>query len=317
MDEEVCRYPNLMITRLLVVLVLLSSVPYGFGGLPKDPTEYATWESNMLSSIERHRQMDANIAIPKLGYWLMQMSLSNNSEKGERPVYHAAQSALLAIPGHADYFVNEVKQAKARALSPEELSGRDGKISWSNYNRVRSEAFDTLEHLPSVEAVRALGEFLGDEEDPNALRPGDEATDTLGPGSNSGLATMALRSLIQDDPMKSKNGWLELGEIKAWQQWYEQIKAGNRTFRFEGDPTEYDLNGPASGQKLAHITRDRKRDTERQVGRERTSGSTVVAEPAVASKPFKSMPVAFFIAGFVLLGSLSWYFLKGRGRQGF
>ncbi len=305
-----------MTPRVLVVLVLLSSVPYGFGGLPKDSTEYETWESNMLSSIERHRQMDANIAIPKLGYWLMQMSLSNNSEKGERPVYHAAQSVLLAIPGHADYFVNEVKQAKARALSPEELSGRDGKISWSNYNRVRSEAFDTLEHLPSVEAVRALGDFLGDEEDPNALRPGDEATDTLGPGSNSGLATMALRSLIQDDPVKSKNGWLELGEKKAWQQWYEQIKAGNRTFRFEGDPTEYDLNGPASGQKLAHISRDRKRDAERQVGRERTSGSTVVAEPEVASKPSKSMSVALVIAGLVLLGSLGWYFLRRRSRKG-
>ncbi len=275
----------------------------------------STWHNKWITTLDALGSYTEVERLEILGAAVRVTPPQQNSEKEE--IFNRAQKLLLAIPGHADYFVNEIKQAKARALSPEELSGRDGKISWSNYNRVRSEAFDTLEHLPSVEAVRALGDFLGDEEDPNALRLGDEATDTLGPGSNSGLATMALRSLIQDDPVKSKNGWLELGEKKAWQQWYEQIKAGNRTFRFEGDSTEYDLNGPASGQKLAHISRDRKRDTERQVSRVRTPRSTVVAEPRVASKPSKSMPVALFIAGLVLLGSLGWYFLKGRGRQGF
>ncbi len=281
----------------------------------KEATHVDLWNANLKKSMAM--QSTEKIEFLSLGLRGMAHRKTMNDYSPEvDSVYQSIQSALISIPGHADYFVNEVKQAKAHALSPEELSGRDGKISWSNYNRVRSEAFDTLEHLPSVEAVRAVGDFLDDEEDPNALRPGDEATDTLGPGSNSGLATMALRSLIQDDPVKSKNGWLELGEKKAWQQWYEQIKLGNRTFRFEGDPTEYDLNGPASGQKLAHITRDRKRDAERQVGRERTSGSTVVAEPAVASKPSKSMPVALVIAGLVLLGSLGWYFRKGREREG-
>jgi hypothetical protein len=33
-------------------------------------------------------------------------------------------------------------------------------------------------------------------------------------------------------------------EMLTWRLWYEQVKAGNRTFRFEGDPQEYNLQGP-------------------------------------------------------------------------
>ncbi len=27
-------------------------------------------------------------------------------------------------------------------------------------------------------------------------------------------------------------------DLSSWRQWYEQVKAGKRTFRFVGDPTE-------------------------------------------------------------------------------
>src|SRR5690606_26228155 len=73
--------------------------------------------------------------------------------------------------------------------------------------------------------------------------------------------------------------------VYAWQNWYEQIKAGSRTFRFEGDPTEYDLNGPVPKEKLQRIERDR--DDERAAGHvksspvaESGSGVTRIGVPA-------------------------------------
>ncbi len=298
-----------MIPRAFILLayLLFQNV---FANLPKDPVEYAVWESKMLDAVRNQSKNHPAVAIPNLGFWVMQMGMPNNLEMGDRPVFKAAQTALLALPGHAEYFVNEIKQAKAAAISPEELQGRDGKISWSNYNRVRSEAFDTLEHLPSIETVRALGEFLGDEENPNALRPGDGTPDTLGPGSNSGLAIMALRTLIQNDPIKFRTLDLELGETQVWQQWYEQIKAGNRTFRFEGDLTEYDLDGPAPKEKLTRIERDRKRDEERAAGQKKTSSAP---ESAVSHAPInRPLSIAGLFAACVLCVAAVWYLLRGR-----
>ena len=121
---------------------------------------------------------------------------------------------------------------------------------------------------------------------------------------------------IRDKPFKLPLTMENVADAQAaWQLWYEQIKSGKRTFRFEGDPTEYDLKGPAPGQKLAHISRDRKRDAERQAGHERTAGSSVVAESAATTASSRSMPAALLIAGMVLLVSLGWYFLKGRSRE--
>lgn len=34
-----------------------------------------------------------------------------------------------------------------------------------------------------------------------------------------------------------------------YRKWYDEVKEGRRTFRFIGDPQEYDLNGPAIRKK--------------------------------------------------------------------
>lgn len=228
----------------------------------------------------------------------------------EEIIFRKSQAALLSVPGHADYFVNEIHQARATATSPEELRGRDGKISWSNYNRVRWDAFDTMKHLPSVETVRALGEFLADDKDPEALGPEDKMECTLGIGSNSGLSILALRSLIHDDPIKSQKPHLEYGENKAWRDWYEQVKAGNRTFSFEGDSTAYDLNGPAPKEKLARIERDQKRDLERAGGVKKTV-NTAADKPATdaveQSTAFIGAVIAFFLCGLA-----AWTLIRGK-----
>ena len=80
--------------------------------LPGDPIEYAAWGQKMLSAIDQRKQSPPEIAIPKLGALVSQLSQGANVEFGERPVFHAAQSALLAIPGHAKYYQEQIEQTR-------------------------------------------------------------------------------------------------------------------------------------------------------------------------------------------------------------
>src|SRR5437868_8741551 len=101
-----------MITNTFkVILILICASINCLAILPKDPTEYAAWEAKMLASIRAQANVPPEQAIPKLGSWVEQMSHERtpNWEKGDRPVFHAAQSALLAIPGHAEYYEKEIK----------------------------------------------------------------------------------------------------------------------------------------------------------------------------------------------------------------
>ncbi len=222
-----------------------------------------------------------------------------------KDLFYQAKEQLLAIPGHAEFYRNRIIQAQ------EHLKNQVGEAPWSDYHKEIENGFQVFPHLHSPEGVRVLGELLS-----NAwVPPGNETAPLSGkfiPLSVSATVTLPKFPLL-DKPFKDPITQENVGTAHAdWQLWYEQIKSGKRTFRFEGDPTEYDLNGPAAGQKLAHISRDRKRDEERQAGRDRTTVSPAATTPATASKHSKSMPVALLIAGMVLLVSLGWYFLNRR-----
>ena len=108
-----------------------------------------------------------------------------------------------------------------------------------------------------------------------------------------------------------------LEEIAVWQRWYERIKVGHATFAFEGDPTEYDLDGPASPEKLGRIKAARQRDEERKGRHEaavaRADGTSTSA--ATAERP--ENPGTFPLSGAALgiltvLAALGWYFIRHR-----
>jgi hypothetical protein len=78
---------------------------------------------------------------------------------------------------------------------------------------------------------------------------------------NSTDAAMALDKLpLKNKPHAGITGW-DKEAIRPWVLWYEQIKAGNRTFSFEGDPTDYNLNGPVREAKNPDANRTPRRPT--------------------------------------------------------
>lgn len=269
-------------TSFLVLFVFgLSS----HAALPEDPSEYAAWESRSLQAISEFTSMTSDTAIPALALRMAQVSRpdSPNFEKGDRPVFHAAQATLLSIPGHAQYYRDRILNAR---LEYEEIKGR-GKEgidleanARTTLRNIQTEGFRAMAYLPSVETVRVLGEFLSDERGYTKLPP-DPTMDEIElagmefpncRGASEALVCLPFVSKPQD-----KN-WMTMTyeDVAPWREWYEQIKAGTRTFRFEGDPTEYDLNGPAPQEKLERIARADKRDAERTGGKKKGQEQPVV-----------------------------------------
>ena len=174
--------------------------------------------------------------------------------------------------------------------------------------------FPTLDYLPSVETVRVLGEFLSDERGYVKMPEHPTLEDLTTDVSGSPVFRRAAASLgklpIVNKPIPASTQFRTPDDVQPWKQWYEQIKAGNRTFRFEGDPTEYDLNGPASKEKLARIERDRMRDVERLAGRRKSSpASDFVSKALSFSKPSS---IAGLIAACALVAGAVWYFIRNR-----
>ncbi len=217
-----------------------------------------------------------------------------------------AVSILLAIPGHAEYYRDRL--LKAQSEHKEDFTSTRAGPKFNNYTNEVADGMAILSQLPSPETVMVLGDLLFNE----WVLPNSEnrpPQDRYGP-----LSVRALRALsklpLTSKPAKTTHDSHAARDLSAWQLWYEQIKAGTRTFRFEGDPTEYDLNGPAPKSKLVRIEREQKRNAKRSVVHKKTTPNSR-AESAIAqiSKPSS---IAGILAACALCAAAVWYFLKGR-----
>jgi hypothetical protein len=243
---------------------------------------------------------------------------SPNWEKGDRPVFHAAQSALLSITGHAEYYRDRILKAESD-MEAEWNKDRFFSIKYAHFSNERTLVFGTLKHLPSPETVRVLGELLSYEwVPPNNATADDEHRQP--PLSHFALRTMCSLPLI-GKPTTLGGQYIDPADVEkdlpAWRNWYEQIKSGNRTFRFEGDPTEYDLNGPAPKVKLERIAMHQRMESDREARREGRAGSGKDADSAAADAPVSRKPATYAIIAAVLalLVSIVWHFRRAKSAK--
>ena len=257
----------------------------------------------MLDAIEELASNPPNHAIPKLGDCMLPLSQkgSPNWEKGDRPVFRAAQAALLTIPGHAEYYRDKI--LNTREAVKEELKGIDterrlGSLThysykFSDFNNERMYGLQTLEHLPSAETVRVLGELLSDEWVSPIPIQGEKLDTPL-----CGSAVVVLERLpIANKPIKNPRDVPDAEKLESWRRWFQQIKDGKRTFRFEGDATEYDLNGPATEKKSLAVKRDGERTARHGKSME---------DPLLA--PSKAPFIASVLAAGTVIAALVWHF---------
>jgi hypothetical protein len=155
--------------------------------------------------------------------------------EGDRlKIFIRAQSALLAIPGHAEYYSKRIRGPFEEFKNPPSdlytnASGRFlREMMWGG---------QTLEQLPSPETVKVLGEMLTEEwVTPHKPWPGESRIPSL-----AACAYHPLNNLpIVDSPIPPNYMQLdEGGQLKIWQAWYAEIKSGLRALAFKGEPREY------------------------------------------------------------------------------
>ncbi len=325
-----------MKTILAIGATLAYSFIFGFCNLPQNPDEYRQWERESLDAIKAQEKALPNEAIPKLGRWINKLSDGANVEAGARPVFLAAQSALLAIPGHAKYYQDQIEktrefvkyynalpeeeQEKIRKESLEEEARRHtpavGLTDRLSYGQVCYNAFEILSLLPSPEAVAVLGHYVEDPE-------GRDGKDLLGnpiyiPGSdvapalpNCNRAGLALGKLGIEHPpypaADTEDVVLNEKRVDAWKQWWSEIKAGRRTYRFIGSPIEYCADGPATPEQIEKIRQARERDEKRAKGHDRPMGNELSSEKAFETKKPSNLFSMLIATAAAMLVSIVWY----------
>jgi hypothetical protein len=304
----------------LLLSFSLFTIGHCFADLPQDPTEYTAWEARFLSAIEQERNTPPESSIPKLGNWVRKLSRGTNREKGERPVFHAAQELLLSMPGHSRYYQNKLESLRANILEaaklPEDPFRKKVNSALGDYEDFRARAFPILGLLPSSETVAVLGLLLNDPEGrdgKNILGEPFIISDATPFPINAGAAAIAIRQLgIEHPPFRERPGAFDYEyhpeEIDAWRDWWNEVKEGKRTYRFIGSSIEYGPDGPASKEQLQRIERNRQRDA--ASNRPRSAASPAEAE----EQPHTKIGIAIGGALLVLLASI-FYVLRAKKRS--
>jgi hypothetical protein len=203
--------------------------------------------SRQLPAAERFDVLGKYVRIGSGVYVVPQMDVA------QLEVFQRAQSLILQTPGHAEHFQKRIKDAQ-RAF--EKVKGNTDSMAFGDLQQdllnEQMYGFEKLGAMPSPETVRVLGEFLFDPWglNPNAT-PGEDYSVSDGETAHAGRALKALASLPLETranatPADRTQYWRD---IDAWKLWYEQVKAGSRTFRFVGDPQNYSLAGPVAEAK--------------------------------------------------------------------
>jgi hypothetical protein len=247
-----------------------------------------------------------------------------NFEKGERPVFHAAQAALLSIPGHAKYYQDKIDKMRDELLAnsrrtSEELknmqdAGHDV-LDEPTYLSETAIAIRTLRFMPSAETVSVLGYFLNDpvgRDGKTFLGTSLKMEGDTGPRlSNAHVATDSIRVLgIERPPFNDSKGTITPEEIDAWKDWWNEVKDGKRTYRFIGSPIEYGPDGPAVKEAIQRAQLNMKRDEERATGHRKAVPATGATSENARTRMASS--IAGVLAACMLVAGAVWYFLRSR-----
>ncbi len=291
-------------TAHLAAIFVLLHAARSSAQLPSDPSEYGSWKTRAIANIDSRRSEGGTKARDALVWWVFitkPPSFGSRSEQEDQiiePVRRAASEALVSLADHAEYFRDSLEVHLKSEFS--EASGGE-RLPTGEFSH-RAHLFEIMAQLRSPQIVSILGELLEDERNPWKDSPrGDAGV----PTANWFYATESLTKLgIEGVPIISMKGMQNREAAREqWRRWYAQVKAGNRTFRFKGNPQEYNLQGPL-GAVIPEVALT-----------ERTATST--ASPTVASEEAPVQRWPLWIALGVLVAGVAVYVGKSRaGRSG-
>ena len=171
------------------------------------------------------------------GDCLRKLSRGNVYQLKERfEVYDKVQSTMVAIPGHARHFADEIKREQKKVANYPTVTGP--RVS---YDHMRGWNFLTMRHLPSPETIAVLGDFLADDKDQPGRRDPSKSYDYDIPPANSVYSAGAINEIgLRNPPIEAKtNAVYPEDLLAATRAWWEEVRSGQRTFSFKGQAVEY------------------------------------------------------------------------------
>ncbi|QJE94747.1 hypothetical protein [Luteolibacter luteus] len=213
------------LVRLLLIL--------GFCHPAEADGDREAWLSEKRLIIENVRSgKDDETAVEELGRLVRSLGGKEKSlGDDERLLFQEAVETLSSDPSYAQHFASRIAR-----ITDEEIAK-----TWTEHSSQRGWYFQTLTELRRPETIKILGELVFDERDP---WKSEDWGDGGRPYSNCYHAVETLHKLGLRNPPVARDYPDVYGDVRTWQLWYEQVRAGTRTFSFEGDDTIYTLAGP-------------------------------------------------------------------------
>lgn len=254
-------------------------------------------------------------------------------------IFAKAQQALVAIPGHATYWEDQINETRKLVLEHSrlpkeekyELMDNGTHRNLGHYEDIRRQAFERLGLMPSAEAVGVLGRFINDVEGLDGkdmlgnIRGG---SDSIPYPTNAKAACLGLATLpIENPPASVDQEWVKRGgtapdeDLAKWKAWWNRIVSERGTYRFKGDPTEYGPDGPATPEMLERIRKAAERERDREGRHAPAAGAS--GEPATDAGPdtggvgagqqITGAPlIGILAAAAAILAALAWYLLRRK-----
>ena len=208
------------------------------------------WMLHSGELAEKVRIEPSSENILELGGQLIGVTQYNSGSSAERRAIDNIISTLLAVPGHAQYFADEIER-KQKEVADLPVNA----VERMTYNSARARYFEVLRNLPSPETVKVLGRFLYDEKDtPEPNMTGQDWGPN--PAENAGVAVMVLGDIgLRNPPVKPYLLAPELHSdaVSQCRTWWEKVKSGALAFSFVGQNVEYRFN-PDGTWKTTPIT---------------------------------------------------------------
>ena len=198
------------------------------------------------------------------------------------PIQSAREEAwrrLSSLPDFPDQILESIHAERAKWKAGE----------WrSDYDMVRFQTIEAMKKLEHPGIVRILGELLWDTE-----RTAGE--NEAGPPSNARYACRSLAELMENPPVKRLPDTFRAGDLETWQLWYEQIRAGTRTFRFKGNPQECTLLGPVSAVAHPSDKPSLKKNPSAVAGAQQAPAPAVSAAALISSSLILGFAIVVFL----------------------
>lgn len=225
-------------------------------------------------------------------------------------LFLAAQDKVLSIPGHAQYFADQLAKARKQTEKP-----------WMDvyYELAIQQVSETMIHLPSPESIWVLGNMLESEED---LLSNDEIAalwrktkeaggPIIGIPSPRGIAGGVLRKIgLRDFPEYRSDQWKE-----APLEWWHPIKSGELAFSFEGQAVEYRFRPDGTWETIPIANPTGALATPPQsVRRERAEKGRITPEAPQSTPINGTFRTVMMVISVLIIGAVAWLWKVRRAR---